>query len=126
MDEINTTYQKPTKQIELSNLPIELSRYIYEFIPNLHCSLCYKKLINYDKCYIRHHVRIRQTMFCSYYCAILHKYNNYMFFFQWNLFIIAFRINIILCYLIIVPYIIIHLFFSLLCNLIKMLVLGTF
>jgi hypothetical protein len=126
MDEINTTYQKPIKQIELSDLPIELSRYIYEFIPNLHCSLCYKKLINYDKCYIRDHVRIRQTMFCSYYCAIRNKYNKYMFFFQWNLFIIAFRINIILCYLIIVPYIIIHLFFSLLCNLIKMLVLGTF
>ena len=126
MCEINQKHQKQNKEIFLSNLPIELSRYIYDYIPQLYCNQCYKKLINYNKCYIYYHIQIHKKLFCSYYCAIRYKYNKYIYFLQWNLIVIAFRISIIISYLIIIPYILLNLMFILIFRFINMVVLGAF
>jgi hypothetical protein len=119
-------HQKENKEFFLSNLPIELSRCIYDYIPHLYCSQCYKKLINYRRCHIYYHIRINQNLFCSYYCAIRNKYIKYTYFFQLNFLIITLRIAIVFSYVIIIPYILLNLIFIIIFKSCKLIVLGTF
>ena len=110
----------------ISCLPIELNKYIYNFIPNLHCSQCFNNFINYERRHIYHFVKIRNMIFCDYYCAIKFKYYEYMFLIQWQILIITLKINIFLCYIIVVSYILMYILFIALLNIVKMLIFHTF
>jgi len=112
--------------IDISQLPLELNKYIYEYIPKLHCSQCYKNFVNYDIRYIYRFVKIKNMMFCNYYCAIKYKYYEYLFMIQWQVLIITLKINIFLGYIIVISYILIYILFIALINIVKMLILYTF
>ena len=113
-------------KILLRNLPLEMNRYIFDYIPSLHCSRCYKNLINYNICYIHYFIKIRNRHFCSYYCAFKYKYNEYIFLVQWNFLFVVLKINILIGYLLVISYILLHMFIIFLFNIVKMFILYTF
>ena len=112
--------------ILITKLPLELNRYVFDYIPSLHCSKCYKKLINYNSCYICYFIKIRNMTFCSYYCAIKFKYNEYIFLVQWNFLLFVLKINILIGYLLVISYILLHIFIIFFFNIVKIFILYTF
>lgn len=113
-------------KILLRNLPLEMNRYIFDYIPSLHCSKCYKKLINYNICYIHYFIKIRNMTFCSYYCAIKFKYNEYIFLVQWHFLLLVLKVNLFIGYLFLGGYILLHMLIILLFNIVKVFILYTF
>lgn len=112
--------------MNISCLPIELNKYIYNYIPSLHCSQCFKSFIDYDIRHIYHFVKIRNMTFCDYYCAIKFKYYEYMFLVQWQVLIITLKLNLFIGYIVVVCYILMYIFCIAILNIIRMLIFNTF
>ena len=112
--------------MNISCLPIELNKYIYNYIPSLHCSQCFKSFIDYDIRHIYHFVKIRNMIFCDYYCAIKFKYYEYIFIVQWQFLIITLKLNLFIGYIVVVCYILMYIFFIAILNIIRMLIFNTF